>query len=357
MSRLFACAITCSSALPGSAPACDTVAKRPATPPSAETTGRATPSRPRASVEVAVRTAEGRLREAEALMLGTRSVWANPRPDRRRFALVLERNLALAQWRLLRDDVPAATARAEELIARADAMMRPGNDLSAVLRHQLALTLQAQGAFDAAQAQLLRADRDTTEAGMTHPVITLLRRIALLEAQVMAAGRGSAAATDTAAQLLQELNAATIINGPRRAEGLLALGRIATAPGAPATALARDVARALADPTLAIEHAWALRSRAALHQGRTEGTAAGLLQGTQARVAYFDSLPEPQGVPEWAARLQHACALRLNGQATDPALRRADGSRPSVLPPGHPLDNLREALARGEARLDCGWAL
>ncbi len=309
-----------------------------------------------ATYEVAVRTGQGRLREAEALMLGTRSVWANPRPDRRRFALVLERNLAMAQWRLLRDDVPTATARAEDLIARADAMMRPGNDLSAVMRHQLALTLQAQGAFDAALAQLRRAESDTANAGMTHAVTTLLRRVAKLEAQVLAAGRGNTASTESAAKLLQELNDAAIINGPRRAEGLLALGRIATAPGANGAALARELARHLADPSLGIEQALALRSRAALHQGRTEGTAASLLQGTLARVAYFDSLPEPQGVPEWAARLQHACALQLNGHATAQALSRADGSRPSVLPAGHPLDDLREALAHGEASLNCGWA-
>jgi hypothetical protein len=257
---------------------------------------------------------------------------------------------------LLRDDVPTATARAETLIARADAMMRPGNDLSATMRHQLALTMQAQGAFDAALGQLRQAERETAAAGMTHPVTTLPRRIATLEAQVLAAGRGSAASTEAAAGLLKELDAAPTLNAPRRAEGLRALGRIATAPGAEGGALARQLVRALADPALTIDQALALRSRAALHQGRTEGTRNSWLQATQARVAYFDSLPEPQGVPEWAARLQHACALQLNGQDAAQALSRADSSRPSVLPAGHPLDSLRAALAQGEASLDCGWA-
>jgi eukaryotic-like serine/threonine-protein kinase len=235
----------------------------------------------------------------------------------------------------------------EDFIARANAMMRPGSDMATQLRQQLAAYLQGYGERAAALAQLRLAEAEAQAAFQTHPIVSLPRRTALLEAEVLLAGRGSTAASRQAQALLAEMDAAPQLSGPRRAEALLTLGRVALAPGADAPELAQTISQRLQDPALDLSQALALRSRIALYQGRLKGDPAAFLQAAQARVRYFDSLPERQGVAEWAARLTLACALHHAAQpqqaALEAALKAAAAARPATLPSSaaealHPLD-------------------
>lgn len=308
--------------------------------------------------EVGVRTAQGRLAEAEALMLATQPQWHTEEPDRKRFLLVLERNLMLAQWRVLRDSPDTAIARAEEFITRANAMMRPGSDMATHLRQQLAGYLQGLGDRTRALDQLRQAQAEAQAAFQTHPIVALPRRIALLEAEVLLAGRGSASASHQAQALFNEMDTAPELSGPRRAEALLALGRVALAPEANAAELAKAIGERLQDPQLGLSHALALQSRIALYQGRLAGDAASMLRGAKARVAYLDSLPEQQGVTDWAARLTLACALRHAGQPDEAALQSAAEARPAALDQGlqsakHPLDEGRAPVSANPST--CFW--
>ena len=304
---------------------------------------------------------EGRLREAERSLEAARPFWNPKEPERIRPALVLERNLAFVRWRLARESVAEATARSDELIRRWDAIARPGNHASTLMRQLLAVYLQQLGQFDAALAQLEKAQAETEAAGADDAVTGLLRRTLLLEARVLAAGRADAATLQLATQALAALDTAPLIGDVRRAEGLLTLAHVALAPGAGEAGrqLARNIEHRLDTLRPLLAQSRNLATRIDLFKGRTADTPSTWLAATRVRVAYFDGLPEPQGLPEWAARLQLACALRAVGEPWPEALTRAEAARPPNLgeltPEAHPLTGIAAQLQAGTAAPDCDW--
>jgi hypothetical protein len=299
---------------------------------------------------------QGRLAEAEHALEVTRPFWHATEPERLRPSLLLERSHAFVRWRRGAESAAAATARSDDLIRRWDAMARPGNPASTLMRQQLATYLQQLGEFDAALAQLTRAQADTEAAGADAAVAGRLRRIQLLEARVLAAGGADDAAVKQAAQALAGLDATPLIADVRRAEGLLMLGHVALAPGAGSAgqALARELQAKLDAQRPVLAQARNLSTRIALFRARLAGTHEAWLAAARERVTYFDALPEPQGLPDWTARLQLACALRADGQPWADAQARADGARPSSLraltAAPHPL---ADAVNRPAA--DCDW--
>ncbi|RZL40082.1 MAG: serine/threonine protein kinase [Rubrivivax sp.] len=303
---------------------------------------------------------QGRLAEAEHALEATRPFWAATEPGRLRNALVLERNYGFVHWKRAAESAAAATARSDGQIRRWDAMARPGNHASTLMRQQLAIYLQQLGEFGAALAQLSQAQADTEAAGADDAVTGQLRRIQLLEARVLAAGGADAAAVQAATQALAGLDAAALIRDVRRADGLLMLGRVALAPGAGAAgqALGRELQARLAALRPVLAQARNALTRIALFEARLAGTPAAWLAATRERIAYFDALPEPQGLPEWTARLQHACALRAAGQPWAEAAARAEAARPvglaSLTPAPHPLAGVVARLPAGLPG-DCDW--
>jgi hypothetical protein len=313
-----------------------------------------------ATYENVLRVYEGRLLDAERSLEAARPFWNPKQPERIRPALVLERNLVFVRWRLARDTAAQATARSDDLIRRWDAMARSGNHASTLMRQLLATYLQQLGEFGPALAQLQQAQADTETAGADDAVTGQLRHIQLLEARVLAAGHADAAAVTAAAEALVKLDGAPLIGDVRRADGLLTLGHVALAPGAGAAgqALARDIDQRLDTLRPLLAQARNQSSRIALFKGRLAGTPMAWLDATRERVAYFDALPEPQGLPEWSARLQQACALRASGQAWAEALERAERARPVhlatlTLAP-HPLADIAARLPAGLPP-DCDW--
>ncbi|KQV50613.1 hypothetical protein ASC95_14740 [Pelomonas sp. Root1217] len=304
---------------------------------------------------------EGRLREAERSLEAAKPFWNPKEAERIRPSLVLERNLAFVRWRMARESAAEATAHSDDLIRRWDAIARPGNHASTLMRQLLAVYLQQLGLFDLALGQLEKAQAETEAAGADDAVTGLLRHTQLLEARVLAAGRADTASLQAAAKALTDLDAAPLIGDVRRADGLLTLSRIAIAPGAgeAGQALARDIEHRLNTLRPLLAESRNLASRIDLFKSRLAGTPAAWLAGTRIRVAYFDGLPEPQGLPEWAARLQLACALRAAGDPWQEALTRAEAARPPNLaeltPAPHPLTEVAAQLAAGTAAADCDW--
>ena len=304
---------------------------------------------------------EGRLREAERSLEAAKPFWNPKEAERIRPALVLERNLAFVRWRMARESAAEATAHSDDLIRRWDAIARPGNHASSLMRQLLAVYLQQLGQFDLALGQLEKAQAETEAAGADDAVTGLLRRTQLLEARVLAAGRADTASLQAAAKALADLDAAPLIGDVRRADGLLTLSRIAVAPGAgeAGQVLARDLEHRLNTLRPLLAESRNLASRIDLFKSRLAGTPAAWLAGTRIRVAYFDGLPEPQGLPDWAARLQLACALRAAGEPWQEALTRAEAARPPNLaeltPAPHPLTEVAAQLAAGAAAADCDW--
>ncbi|MBL8278971.1 MAG: serine/threonine protein kinase [Pelomonas sp.] len=314
-----------------------------------------------ATFESVLYTLEGRLLDAERALERARPFWNPTTPEHIRPALVLERNLNFVRWRLARESVAEATAHSDDLIRRWDAIARPGNHASTLMRQMLGAYLQQLGQFDTALAQLERAQADTEAIGADDAVTGVLRRALVLEARTLAAGRAEAATVQAATRTLPALDAAPLIGDVRRAEGLLTLGRVALAPGAgeAGLALARDIEHRLNTLRPLLATSRNLASRIDLFKGRLAGAAAPWLAATQSRVAYFDGLGEPQGLPEWTARLQLACALRAAGQPWQDALARAEAARPanlaSLTPTPHPLTEVAARLAAGTAAADCDW--
>jgi hypothetical protein len=304
---------------------------------------------------------QGRLLEAERALERARPFWNPTTPEHIRPALVLERNMAFVRWRLARDSAAEATARSDDLIRRWDAIARPGNHASTLMRQMLGAYLQQLGLFGPALEQLARAQADTEAIGADDAITGPLRRTLLLEARVLAAGRADAEIVQSARRTMGALDDSPLIGDVRRAEGLLTLGRVALAPGAgdAGLSLARDLQNRLATLRPLLAQSRNLASRIDLFRGRLAGSPAEWLAGTRSRVAYFDGLREPQGLPEWTARLQFACALRAAGQPWQDALTRAEQARPANLaeltPTPHPLTEVAARLAAGTAAADCDW--
>jgi hypothetical protein len=313
-----------------------------------------------ATYENVVYVYEGRLGDAERVLESARPYWNPSQPERIRPALVLERNLTFVRWRRAEESAADATAQSDDQVRRWDAMARPGNHASTLMRQLLATYLQQLGEFGPALEQLRMAQAATEAAGADDAITGQLRRIQLLEAQVLAAGRADAAALQSAAQALAGLDGAPLIGDVRRAEGLLQLGHVALAPGSGAAgrALARGIGERLDELRPVLAQARNQLSRVAIFKGRLTGTPAAWLAAAHERVAYFDALPEPQGLPEWTARLQLACALRAMGQPWQSALARAEQARPANLEgltsTPHPLTEVAARLPAGLPP-DCDW--
>lgn len=286
--------------------------------------------------EQVLRSLQGRWLEAERLLLDMLQRSRPIPPQFQRFGFVLERSLATVQWRLLRDDGPAAVARAEALLARIHAFTGPGSELALGLRQALAQHLQQLGDFDGALAQWRAIEAETAAAGVNHPLATVPRQIGRLEAEVLAAGAAAPRHAAEAEALLAQLDATPALSGPRRADALLALARVASAPGAPHPALQARLAQALADPQLGQAQLPALQARIAAFEAQRLGDAQAQQRAAEAAMRHLDGLTEAQGIAGWAARLHVACRQ----PADTPAWAHAQAARPAGLPP-HPLDGVR----------------
>lgn len=305
---------------------------------------------------------QGRLSEALQALERTRSLW-NPQEARHlRPTLVLERNVAFVRWRMAAEDADAAERRSQALIQRWDGLAGVGNHGSTLIRQQLAAYYQQLGLFEPALQQLEQAQALTEAAGAEDDLTGQLRRIALLEARVQAQGHASPALIDAAQAALAALDRAPLIGDVRLADGLLTLGRVAIAPdgGPQARELALQISRRLDALKPVLRHAEQQGSRIALFQARLQGDPQSWLDATRRRVAYFDSLPERQGLPDWIARLQHACALQAQGAAGAAALADAERARPRGLDTAaaasHPLLRVAAELRQGRpVARDCDW--
>lgn len=286
--------------------------------------------------EQVLRSLQGRWQEAERLLLDMQKRSQPVPAPFQRFGFVLDRSLATVQWRLLRDDGPAAVARAEALLDRIHAFTGPGSELALGLRQSLAQHLQQLGDFDGALAQWQAIEAEAQGAGVGHPLARVPRQIGRLEAEVLAADGAQARHLAEAEALLTELLATPALAGPRRAEALLSLARVAQAPGAQAPALQQRLAQALSDPSLSVARLPGVRARIASVQAQHQGDPAAQRRAAEAAMAHLDGLPEPQGMAGWAARLQVACAT----PDAPAAWAHAAAGRPPGLPP-HPLDGVQ----------------
>lgn len=310
-----------------------------------------------------LRTEQGRLVEAERLIAALAEQQALASPQQQRFVRVSERNHAQAQWRLLMQSAAQAVARAEELGARIDALLGPGNDLHGTLRSALAEHLWQLDEADAALEHLLRWQREQRPDG-ANQVAGLVRELSVLAARARA---GQALAPAAIEDGLRRLDAEPLLAGQRRADGLLQLADAALLGLPPATgqAMLERLLAALSAPGLvALPQNQArverLRALHALRAGRPEAR----LQAARRASQLLAGLPEPQGLASYAAHLQLAAALRASGAPAaeqQAALARADAARPARLDAAmagrrHPLDGLRRQLAEGEPSPSWPWA-
>jgi hypothetical protein len=310
-----------------------------------------------------LRTEQGRLVEAERLIAALAEQQALASPQQQRFVRVSERNHAQAQWRLLMQNATQAVARAEDLGARIDALLGPGNDLHGTLRSALAEHLWQLDEADAALEHLLRWQREQQPDG-ANQVAGLVRELSVLAARARA---GQALAPAAIEDGLRRLDAEPLLAGQRRADGLLHLADAALLGLPPATgqAMLERLLAALSAPGLvALPQNQArverLRALHALRAGRPEAR----LQAARRASQLLAGLPEPQGLASYAAHLQLAAALRASGAPAaeqQAALARADAARPARLDAAmagrrHPLDGLRRQLAEGEPSPSWPWA-
>jgi serine/threonine-protein kinase len=288
-----------------------------------------------------LRMAQGRLLDAEKLMSDLRPAIASAPPHRARFVLQIRRHLWNAQARLGRPE--ATTDAALQIVADSDALMGAGNATSQRMRTDLARHLGELGQWSetlpihqALAAKLHEAD---------HPTLRLPLEAAALLARVNA-GRTQGAVAEVT-RLTNALKPSPVLTGPNwvEASGNVARAALALRRADLAAAALAPLQDTSAQPWLA-GHA-ALQSRITQWQGelqRLRGAPLTSLEPLRRRVAYLDSLPQPQGLPHWAAQLDFALSLRLAGQPVADALTRADALRPAWLQ-SHPLDRLRDELA------------
>lgn len=287
-----------------------------------------------------LRMAQGRLLDAEKLMLDVQPAMTHPPAHRARFALQLRRHLWNAQARLGR---PEATSKAAlQLAFESDALLGPGNLTSQRVRSDLARQLGARGQW--AEALPVHEALAASVNAADHPTLRLPLDAAALLARVNA-GRTQGAATEVQ-RLTEALRRSTTLDGPNWVEASGQVVRAALALQRPD--LAGNALAPLQDPEA---HPWltrhaALQSLIAQWQGellRQRGALPASIASLRQRVAYLDGLPQPEPLPHWAAQLDLAVSLRRAGQPMAEALARADALRPAWLA-SHPLDRLRREL-------------
>jgi len=287
-----------------------------------------------------LRLAQGRLQDAEKLMLDLGPAMANPPAHRVRFALQLRRHLWNAQARLGR---PAATVEAaQQIVADADALLGPGNVSAQRMRIDLARQLAERGQW--AEAGVVHQALAASLKGADHPTLRLPLEAAALLARVNA-GQTQGAAAEVK-RLTDALRPGPVLTGPNWVEATGQVVRAALAlqrPDLAGMALA-PLQDAEAQPWLQ-RHA-ALQSLILQWQGelaRQRGAVLASVEPLRRRVAYFDAVAQPDPLPHWAALLNLALSQRLAGQPAEPTLARADALRPAWLA-SHPLDRLRREL-------------
>ena len=293
-----------------------------------------------------LRTAQGRLSEAEALLLQTRSHWANTPVRYIRHVLSLRRGLFRLQSLLGHHEGLQATGVA--LLAEMDALMGAGNDMSLGMCAELSRLAVDQGEFERAADWDDAAVRRLDAAGIEHPAARLPPLAARLLTQVLANRVPRAQALQQARQLLQALESEPTVSGVRRAETWIALARVGLLHGdvdlvAPVLQhLRADGGQMLSDNTALGRRTRQLEAELLRLQG--DLPASRRLLGEVAASAA--ALPDRRITSAWALQLDWAASLVAEGApgAAD-ALTKATALRPPELPAGHPFDAIQAHLA------------
>lgn len=286
-----------------------------------------------------LRVAQGRLADAERLLLAMQPRWQQAAPAYARFVLVLRRNLLALRIRQARFDGIEAQGRA--LLADMEALLGPGNDMAAGLRQEMARLYADLGDDEGAAAMQRENEARLEAAGVSYAA----QRLPVAAERLLADALAGRPDGTTAAALLAALRADRTLGGPGRLQVASAVARCALRLGDLALAAqALDLARS--EPMLVT--ARALAGRIAQLDGqrlRAEGRWAESAQRLRARLAQIAAEPEPQPMPRWTAALDLAATLRAAGDpGAAAALAQADAWRPAALPPGHPRDAERRAL-------------
>lgn len=301
-----------------------------------------------------LRSAQGRLGEAEATLAATRPAWATAPKAYARFVLVLRRSLLNTHWRLGRYADYEAPARA--LLQDMDALLGRGNDMSLLQGQELGRFLAEAGRPGPALRQYREAEQRLEQAGVQHAMVRLpLEAQRLLMETLANDGQPLAQLLGRARQVLEQIDREPLLNGLRRAEAWIALTRLALLQGDPWLAGAA-LERLRADGSaLGLAQAGPLRGRVEQLEGqllRQQGNLVASRDTLQRRLGLLAGWTERQVMPVWAAQLDLATTLVLmNDPGAAAALAEADALRPPQLPTDHPLDALRRYL---QARLAAG---
>lgn len=304
----------------------------------------------------ALRSAQGRVREALDAINRTQPFWTNPDPAYQREILNLRRNQLVMQVRAAQYD--RVEERGAELLAKMDALLGPGSGLALSLRDELARYEMDVGRYPAALRVREEALAAVRGAGVRDPAVLLPLRAQLLQAQAAARAAPPDALRRDAQALFDELEPLAAQMGRPRAEAWLAIAR--TALAIDDTGLASQVLmRMQADPGLQLAegpqrdlllHARKLQLDGQLARLRGDLVASEAL--LRERLLFLSRGDMARLVPAWAAAVDLAYTLVLAGSpAAAGALADAASRRPAAVPQGHPLD---AAVSWLRARLEAG---
>jgi hypothetical protein len=286
-----------------------------------------------------LRTTQGRMRDAQAILKQTEPYWSDPKLAREPLLLVLRRNslalqIRLSQWQ----DVEP---RARALLADMDRQLGPGNDMAAGLRIELGRLFTDMGDYDKALAQ--RAENlAVAEAAQVRQAPLELRTRSYL---VLAQAQAHAASPDTlrraARELLADLKRQRAALAYMAGDLYIFVARIALVIDD--KALATEVMAAVkADTGLQLDRDPVLASRMALVEGevaRLQGDLARSQTLLRQRMESFERNGDKVLMPSWMAALDLAWTLVLmNDPRAEGALAEAASRRPEGIPQGHPLD-------------------
>jgi serine/threonine-protein kinase len=299
----------------------------------------------------------GRLREGLAALKATEPYWGQVPKDSQRFGLALQRNMLAVQIRL--GEYAGVAERGAQLIERIDALMGPGNDMSAGLRAELARAAHETGRYAEALSQREAVLQREEAAQVKHPALALPPRAHALFARAVAQPALPREAQLAAGRaLLAQVKAQAAEVGFLRGDAYLSLARLGLV---------------LQDAGLAAEAIGALRGDAGLKLATNQalGTRVDQLAGQLARlqgelprsaellalrVRYHEGLAEPVTPPSWSAQLDLALTLLRQADAAgvQRVLARARALRPAGMPAGAPLDALANWLAASAEGLATG---
>lgn len=292
-----------------------------------------------------LRSAQGHLGEAEALLRQTQPHWASAPARHARHVLSLRRGLFRLQGQLGRFD--GLNDRGRALLADMDALMGPGNDMSLGMCAELSRVAVDQGLLEQAADWDQHAVQRLDAAGITHPAARLPPLAGRLLTQVLSNRVARADALAQAWQLRKALEAEPTVSGLRRAETWIALARIGLLQG-DAGLVSQVLQRLRADGGLMLADTTALGRRLKQLEAelqRLQGdlpTSARLLAEVASPLA---QLPDRRIVSTWAAHLDWAATLVAAGDpAAADVLARAAELRPPGLAAGHPFDVIHAQL-------------